>query len=384
MAATVNGIAIQEMTLRLTLSGAWEATLTADTTDATKIHGAATISLDGVNFIGTAAAEADAGGKTTARVVAGADGLGTELTPQSYTATTVRVVLADILRECGETLSSGADSATLGRTIEGWVRLRQTGKDAIKKLVEFIGGISWRAMPDGSIWLGPETWPEVTPDYVLVEETPTDSAVSVASESLGVLPGQTFRGSRINEAEYRLTGGSLRLMAKTGETRSELAKVLGGLIKGETQTDYFALYPARVVGQNADGTIEVKCDSPKMPGMSKLPIRHGLCGVTAIEVQTGARVLVGFEGAEPSKPYAALWSGDDKMTRTRITGVLEVGGDGAVALADPITSWAGDVTTAILAIAALLNAPGPVSGAPGAVTPVSPLTGEASEFLFSA
>lgn len=352
MAATVNGVAIQDMTLRGALVGTWEATLTADTTDASKISGAATIELDGVRYVGTATANADEGGKTTARVVAGANGLGTTLAPRSYTGTTIRVLVADILRDCGETLSADADAATMGRTIEGWVRLRQTGRDALKRLVEFVGGIAWRSRRDGSVWIGPETWPTVEPDFTLIAEMPTENAVEVALEGLDVSPGDTFRSVRISEVEYRLSGSALRLIAKTGAAKNEAGAALSNLIKRETQTDYFALYPARVAAQNADGTLEVKLDSPAMPGMSKLPIRHGLPGVTSIEVQTGARVLVGFEGAQPSKPFACLWEGADNMTRIRLTGVLEVGGDGAVALASPISTWATSVESRLTTLGA--------------------------------
>lgn len=43
------------------------------------------------------------------------------------------------------------------------------------------------------------------------------------------------------------------------------------------------------------------------------------------------------------------------------------------ALAPPLVTWATGVNAALTAIAALLNAPGPVSGAPGAVHPTPPL-----------
>jgi len=374
MAATVNGIAIQDMTLRGALVGTWEATITADTTDPALVRGAATIELDGVRYVGTATANADEGGKTTARVVAGANGLGTTLQPRSYTGTTIRVLVADILRDCGETLSADADAATMSRTIEGWVRLRQTGRDALKRLVEFVGGIAWRTMRDGSVWIGPETWPTVEPDFTLIAEMPTENAVEVAIEALAVSPGDTFRSVRISEVEYRLNGGSLRLIAKTGAAKNEAGAALSNLIKRETQTDYFALYPARVVAQNVDGTLEVRLDSPAMPGMSRLPIRHGLPGVTAIEVQTGARVLVGFEGAQPSKPFACLWEGAGNMTRIRLTGVLEVGGTEAVALESAIASWCSSANTAIAAALTAAGSPAP---------PPGPLTGAASESLFT-
>ena len=69
--------------------------------------------------------------------------------------------------------------------------------------------------------------------------------------------------------------------------------------------DYAAKYAHTVVAQNADGTLELKPDSPNLPGLSNVPIRS-LPGL-AIKVSPGARVSVEFDGMDPSKPYATTW-----------------------------------------------------------------------------
>jgi len=71
--------------------------------------------------------------------------------------------------------------------------------------------------------------------------------------------------------------------------------------------DPLALYPARVVSQGDDGTVDVKPDAAKLgAGLAMVPIRHGLPGVT-VRVKAGARVLLGFEGGDITRPFAALW-----------------------------------------------------------------------------
>lgn len=80
-------------------------------------------------------------------------------------------------------------------------------------------------------------------------------------------------------------------------------------------TDYHALYPAEVRAQNEDKTLELRPGSTKLPGFSRVAIRHGLPGVT-VTVKQGARVLLGFEGGNPEKPYAALWTADSLDTLT--------------------------------------------------------------------
>jgi hypothetical protein len=70
--------------------------------------------------------------------------------------------------------------------------------------------------------------------------------------------------------------------------------------------DFLARYPARVVSQNADGTLELIPDDVRIPGMSKVPIRYGVPGIKAT-VAPGARVLLGFAGGNRDAPEAELW-----------------------------------------------------------------------------
>lgn len=72
------------------------------------------------------------------------------------------------------------------------------------------------------------------------------------------------------------------------------------------RVDYLALYPAKIVQQTGDGTLEVTPDDARMPGMTRVPLRTFIPGVE-VRVKQGARVLVGFEGGDPTRPYAQLF-----------------------------------------------------------------------------
>jgi hypothetical protein len=65
--------------------------------------------------------------------------------------------------------------------------------------------------------------------------------------------------------------------------------------------DYLASYPAKVVSQNADGSLELVPDDGRLPTYSKVPIRYVVPGLTAT-VSAGARALLSFAGADPRKP----------------------------------------------------------------------------------
>lgn len=74
-----------------------------------------------------------------------------------------------------------------------------------------------------------------------------------------------------------------------------------------SQMDFHALYPSTVVTQSGQ-TLEVKPDSAKIPPLSGVPLRLGIPGAEA-DVAPGARVLLGFEAGDPSRPYCSLWEG---------------------------------------------------------------------------
>jgi hypothetical protein len=106
---------------------------------------------------------------------------------------------------------------------------------------------------------------------------------------------------------------------------------------------YQRMYPARVVGQDAAGRLDLVPDDERIrgTGTQAVSIRHGLPGVS-VEVPVGARVMLGFEEANPAKPYAALWEGVTPFTLINVgdfhveTGGTSRAGTGAqfVALAN--------------------------------------------------
>lgn len=83
------------------------------------------------------------------------------------------------------------------------------------------------------------------------------------------------------------------------------------------RVDRSALYPARVVAQAADGTLEVMLDDTRFASMTKVRLRT-FAPEVSIEVQPGARVLVGWEGGRPDSPYASLWESDGSLVKVTI------------------------------------------------------------------
>lgn len=129
--------------------------------------------------------------------------------------------------------------------------------------------------------------------------------------------------------------------------------------------DYQAFYPAEVVGQNDDGSLEIKALHPKIAGLSRILIRYGVPGVRA-KVKRGSLVLVGFEAADPQRPYASDFAHDaiDELTIT-VAGLGKVvvnaeniylgGEDGAVPIAR-----VGDLLEAVVPLPSPPAGPGPI------------------------
>ena len=80
--------------------------------------------------------------------------------------------------------------------------------------------------------------------------------------------------------------------------------------------DYYALYEAKVVSQSDDLlSVDIEPIRKNMPGMSDVPIRIGVGGIT-VEIKQDSLVLVGFEGADPSSPYVTSFRGEDILSIT--------------------------------------------------------------------
>lgn len=73
-------------------------------------------------------------------------------------------------------------------------------------------------------------------------------------------------------------------------------------------TIYHAQYICTVQSQDADGNLDLLPDDERIrgTGLSRVPIRHGIPGVT-VRVLPGSRVTLAFEAGDPRRPFAALW-----------------------------------------------------------------------------
>ncbi len=210
---TVNNFALIEGELRLPRVGVWSADLKVDTTNTVGIGGAVTIaSADGkFSYSGVAYREGVYTNTLTMRVIGGNGGLapppagvGQLLTPKFYQNVTLELVLTDILTACGERLASSSDPSVLSIFLPKWTRTAVSGKRALQALFRTIA-TSWRTLPDGSFWVGTDSYPQApATKFDLLERHFGEGRVTIASEQPFVTPGTllpiTIDGVTLNES----------------------------------------------------------------------------------------------------------------------------------------------------------------------------------------
>lgn len=209
--ASVNGIDVVSATIVMPLVGAWTADVVVDTPAG--IAGACTLALDGgLTLVGFAARAGVFLDTSYVRITGGAaGGLAKPARVQHYRGTTVRGIVGELMRASGETLSATADPVVLALQLTAWTQQRQTVRQALSSLIEdrrLGAGVSWRVLPDGTIWIGTETWPDAgltaPADYQELVELPSEGWVDLGSEVPRIAPGVSLEGRKIGYVEHRV------------------------------------------------------------------------------------------------------------------------------------------------------------------------------------
>lgn len=327
MTTTLAGKPVTAFTLTIPRVGLWSAEVEVD--DDTVLTGDVDLVVEGRTWRGTV----HRGGVELARGhwrIVGAGALLAVLGPQAFRSTT----LADVLRETvlGAGASLAADLGDLTASVAAWHRRSGPATHTLADVAS-AAGYAWRSLSDGTLWCGADAWAsQALPasDVELLDVAPAMGRHELAgTAALDVLPGRTVAldgaDVRVGLVEHRQHGAALRTVvwserdADVGAGAGRLRAALAAMIRAETRrVDYYALYPATVVTQDgAGGPLDLRPDSEAIAPPQAVPLRT-LPGVK-LTIPAGTRVLLGYEGGDPRRPYAALAEFAD-VTRLAVNG----------------------------------------------------------------
>lgn len=388
----VNGKAAFETRICTPRTGVWHADLLV--ADTVAIAGAATINVNSGALILNGTALPSRSGvfadTARARVFGGANGMSLTARPNHYNGTSVRGVLDALLAAAGERLSPTADAGILGTGLDAFtVTANPIGQLVSQLLAAAAPGASWRMLADGTLWVGRETWPAAGVDretYQILEDNAETRSMLIAVDAPMMLVGTTFEGRRVSYAEATVgqagDGVTMRIwfedaaaadVSDVDRMRKAFAALAQASVARTDKIDYGRHYPARVIAQSG-GTVDVQPDQVAgkdlLPDMAGVPLLLGLPGASVTHV-AGGRVLVGWLGGDPSKPYALGFDVDNlaeeivwKFGRLFLDGDA-IGIGGKVGAEPP--PLGASLLTYLTTIAGAINAL-----APGSVQPPTP------------
>lgn len=337
-------------------TGAWQAEIRIDTDQ--DLSGALIINVDDGRL--TLKGTVDRGGNwqnvDALRIVGGAGGLRTVATPKHYTTATVGVVLRDLLADAGETLSATSYADTLGASLTSWTTSALSTGNLISLVLRAgAPGANWRVLPDGTVWVGVERWPDAGlvegEDYHVLTEDPQRLFARLGVEVPLLMPGTALGGRRVSYVEHLLEEPQTRTevwfeSAAGAGAQDRIRAALKGLVAGAAPgIEYSSLIWAEIVAQNG-GTIDVRPVDRTRPPMAQVPLLAGIAK-WAMQLQPGGRVLVGWGSADPSQAYVVGFSPDVAASSLTIEcpDVTIGNAGGTVVIGDPSTAQANILST---------------------------------------
>lgn len=210
--ATANGVQLVGLRIFIPREGVWHGELSASA-DAPLDYGL-DISLAGLSFRATATRTGLVAGTAVAEFRGGAGGLHKLITPRAYRNVALSVPLRDIATEAGEELSANSMRDVTDVQLGYWTSSLNKAGHALNALMKLGAGdvkdAVWRIRPDGKLWVGVESWPDVELGHQLLSADLIADRAILSMDEPSILPGVRFFGRRVNYVEHILRDAALR------------------------------------------------------------------------------------------------------------------------------------------------------------------------------
>lgn len=357
----IDGEVAIEATIESVRTGAW--TIDAKLASETELSGQVTINVDDkLTLLGTVVQAGQWQDVEHVRIVGGAGGLSNAARPAFYSAASLGVILGDLLRQAGETLSPTSDTTTLLRRVTMWTTTASPTGTMIARLLEVAApGVTWRVLFDGTVWVGPEAWKDSDlveeVDYVVIARDPVKATATVGSETPNVWAGMSFEGQKVARVQHLLGSPATRSilsfeLAAAPAGADRLRRAMTAMVRDLRPPGYLASCWATIVRQSGD-TIDVQPVDVGLPSMARVPLLAGLAQ-WKLQLRPGGHVLVGWGNGDPRQPFVIGFGADV------VADLVAVESQEAMTLAAPqlaLSSSSVTIGTAALAMPALLSTP---------------------------
>lgn len=355
-ALTCNGHPVVAARLTMPESGAWVGQLELVAEEVAVGALVTLASFDGkLTLVGTVVRGKMIADRYTALVVGGAGGLEKNVTAQGYRTSPAQIVAAGICTEVGETLAPSPDLAVL---LTSWTRAAGSARAALDSLAKHLG-VPWRVNALGLVEFGaPLYLPADDETAVELDRDEARGVLTLGVEVPRLLPGTTIREVQARTIVHTLDESGIQTLVLYG-AHERMRGAFDRLVsRALPRLDFLARYEARVVAQSpADDSLELFPVDERIPPLSSVPLLVPAPGFRIL-VAPGARVLLGWDGGDPSKPYAEAF-GRTAGTTTKLDIaatqiVLNGGAMGVARLGDAVV--AGPFSGTIVAGSATVKA----------------------------
>lgn len=210
--ATLNGLEVIDLRLSMPRVGVWHAEVTCASDETTDTPVDFVIG-EQLELHGHARAQGVAFDTLIVDLIGGKGDLGALAPARNYRNAALSNVLSDLLDAAGEeasdTILSSVNSFSLPRWSTNGGRTVGVELDALAALIDG----TWRALPDGSIWLGVEKWKAADFDFEILRTAPQQRELVVVSDDAFPLPGQSLSNApwpNLSYVLHELLNGSMR------------------------------------------------------------------------------------------------------------------------------------------------------------------------------
>lgn len=314
MTIVVNGAPVASLRWSAPWSGVWVAELEMqDGLPAAPNGKVAIASPDGLALVGTVDDEESGafGEKRHLRVLGGGGGWRKTVRAQHYHSD-VGLPLASIV---STTAAEAGEAATvLVPSVVGTDFVRRAGPAA---QIFLDAGVDWWVGLDGVTRVG-KRLPLPPPPSLEIQDWNPAAGTMRFSASVLVEPGTLLVDARfgrrvVRTVEAEISGASVKgtlWVAAEGSAAgsvSGLVDSLGALARAATGSDFSRLYEYRVIAMQGD-RVELQAirKSDGVPDILPASVWAGASGYRA-SLRPASRVLVGFVGGDPKKPYVAAF-----------------------------------------------------------------------------